>query len=81
MNVAEDEDGEGATEVVAWAGSTLVDVWDGGTIAGIVAVCTEFNVWGEGADADSEAGATVVVLWPEIVNAATVLSFMIISYT
>lgn len=89
--MAEVEDGVGATGVDAWAGGTLlVDAWAGGTplvdaraggtTADIVADGTEFDVWGDIAEADTEAGATVVVLWPEIVNAATVLSFIIISY-
>ena len=76
---AEAEDGSGATGVVAWPGGTLADVWDGCTIADTVAATT-FDVWAAFAEADSETGATVVVLWPENVKAATVLSFIIISY-
>lgn len=91
MDVAEVEDGVGATGVDAWAGGTLlvdawaggtllVDAWADGTIADVVAGGTAFDVWGGIAEADTETNATVVVLWPEIVNAATVLSFIIISY-
>ena len=77
---AEAEDGSGATGVVAWPGGTLTGVWDGCIIADIVGVATTFDVWAAFAEADTKAFATVVVLWPETVKAATVLSFIIISY-
>ena len=71
VDVVEVEDGGGATGGDAWAdGTLLVDAWAWDTIADIVTDGTAFDVWGGIAEADTEAGATVVVLWPEIMNAA-----------
>ena len=76
VNVAKVEDGEGATGVVAWEGGAPVD----GKLLLLPTLWRLVQYLMKIAEADTEAGATVVVLWSEIVNATTVPSFLTISY-
>ena len=71
MDVPGVEDGGGAPGVVVLAGGVLVDVWEVCNTGDIVLDDPTFVVWSgvaEGLIFEGE-GATVVVLWPEIVSA------------